>query len=436
MDTLPPVPAAWERLIEAARAALRLRGLTKESATAPLSAFAHWLRWLAWRGLDPRKAGWESVAGWRRHMEDPSLPCCGRRPGGLHIADKAAHAVRVLEMLRQDGVLAHLPPVPARPSPSVSRSPAPSVAGSFATLLAAFGEYNRARGLLRTDYSRRLRPFLNWLEGRGVNDVREVDERVLLAWRSGPGSLATHGPAAQGVTAAANTRRTRDRYLRMFFLFLYRTHRIHHDPTARMEVTRSGRTLPRGVLTEADAARLLGAVDCSHPAGLRDLAVLELLYGCGLRSAELRGLALADVRLAERELSVRGKGGKEAVVPFGDGAARALAAWLSHGRPAFVLRGGKPDRGLAFLTSAGNPLSPNGLSDLVRRHAMAAGVEGAVPHGLRHSCATHMLRAGADLRVVQRLLRHESINTTLAYTHLVTEDVREAQRKFHPRGGG
>lgn len=412
-----------QKLIAHAKASMKARAMTKGTMRALLCSFRQWLGWL--RNGESGVLGWEVVEAWCGHLQEQ---------GSLKartLCNKRAEVLRVLEMLVQDGVLGGLPSRSDRIRPSVFHRKVPAVLLEYRKQLASFSEYCHARGLLRTDYPSRLRPFLKWLGDQGITEIREVDERVLLEWRSGPGSLTVNGGLA-----APTTRRSRDRYLCMYFRFLHRTRRIYLDPTEDMELTRTGRHLPRGILSKTEMRTLLSGVDVSGPSGLRDLAVLEMLYGIGLRSAELRGLKLVDIDMHAQELRVQGKGGKEGVLPFGGAVSRTLTAYLQCGRPALMLRGGVRDESHVFITVAGNPLSAERLASIVKRHAKKSGLEGRVtPHGLRHTCATHLLKGGADLRIVQSLLRHENINTTLVYTRVMTDDLRKAQRRCHPRGG-
>jgi len=198
--------------------------------------------------------------------------------------------------------------------------------------------------------------------------------------------------------------------------------------------------VPRGLpkaLTEAEVARLLEAPQGDGPIARRDRAILEVLYGSGLRVSELVGLSLGDVDLDAGLLRAFGKGAKERIVPIGRPAIRALVAWLGEGgRPELVptrwrRRG---DAEAVFLGARGGRLTRQGAWDVLRRHGEAVGLAGRLsPHVLRHSCATHMLDRGADIRVVQELLGHASISTTQVYTLVSTERLWAVYRAAHPR---
>jgi integrase/recombinase XerD len=221
--------------------------------------------------------------------------------------------------------------------------------------------------------------------------------------------------------------------LRGFHRFLVAEGLSRGDPTTTLLAPRTGRRLPR-VLTAGQVVRLLRAPPAGEPAGLRDRAILELLYGCGLRVSELCGLDLGDLDPADRTVRVLGKGSKERLLPVGEPALRAVAAYLAHGRP--VCRGRRPSAAL-ILNLRGGRLSRVGVWQLLKRHALAAGLGVEVtPHALRHSYATHLLEGGADLRVVQALLGHADIGTTEIYTHVSQAHLLEAYRAAHPRARG
>jgi len=210
------------------------------------------------------------------------------------------------------------------------------------------------------------------------------------------------------------------------------------DPTADLDGGRLPARLPKA-LDEEEVARLLDAVEGDDPAARRDRALLELLYGTGARISEVVGLDLADLAAADGLVRLYGKGGKERLAPVGRAAAAALAAWLGPlGRDRFVPRRWRRrgDAEALFLNARGGRLTRQGASFVLRRHAAVVGLSARVsPHVLRHSCATHMLANGADIRVVQELLGHVSIATTQLYTKVSPEHLRAAYEAAHPRAG-
>ncbi len=258
----------------------------------------------------------------------------------------------------------------------------------------------------------------------GVEDVRDLDLRTLRSW------LARQ----QVLGAARTTLARRATAARVFTAWLQHTGRCPEDPGAALASPRARRTLPP--VLRRDETRLLLDAAAEHavgdgPAGLRDLAVLELLYATGIRVGELCGLDVDDLDDQRRVVRVLGKGRKERVVPYGVPAQRALDAWRVSGRPALA---GTGAGAALFLGVRGRRLDQRAVRSLV--HARLAEVPGAPdlgPHGLRHTAATHLLEGGADLRSVQELLGHASLATTQLYTHVSAERLRSAYLQAHPR---
>jgi integrase/recombinase XerD len=217
--------------------------------------------------------------------------------------------------------------------------------------------------------------------------------------------------------------------LRSFFRFLVLSGFLKKDPTAQLTTPSTWLALPK-FLTVAEAEALLQAPDEKKPRGLRDRAMLEVLYGSGLRVSELATLRLAEVNLEDGFLVCRGKGGKERIVPVGRSACAAVKRYLAEARP-LSDPGGREE---LFLSRRGRPFTRQGIWKLLRQHAVKAGLtEKISPHILRHSFATHLLERGADLRSVQLMLGHSQITTTQIYTHVSRERLRRVYDKFHPR---
>src|SRR5271163_2741028 len=218
--------------------------------------------------------------------------------------------------------------------------------------------------------------------------------------------------------------------LRGFYRWLLLDKRIQHDPTVNLESLSTWKVLPKS-LAESEVASMMerASVAADHPqadaADLRDRAILELLYAGGLRVSELTNLRVEDLSLDEGRIRLRGKGDKERVVPLGEPALKALATWLANGRPHY---GRKQRDSWLFLSERGQPLSRQWIWRLVK-----ASDSTASPHKLRHSCATHMVEHGADLRSVQILLGHADIATTQVYTHLALGHLKSVHRAHHPR---
>ena len=276
---------------------------------------------------------------------------------------------------------------------------------------------------------------------------RGLSARTVAAYRGDlerfGAALARHGgdpSAASPAELAAYLRQLRTRglsprsanralaALRGFFAFLVATGRRADDPAVSLVAQRTLRHLPR-VLSEAEVEALLAAPDPASPAGLRDRAMLEVLYATGLRVSELVGLRLSELQLDRGFVVVIGKGDKERPVPLGDEAERWLRRYLAEGRP--HLARGRHDR--VFVNRRGGPLSRQGVWKILRNHGVTAGVAALHPHALRHSFATHLLEHGADLRAVQAMLGHADIATTEIYTHVHRERLQRLYDRFHPR---
>ncbi len=218
--------------------------------------------------------------------------------------------------------------------------------------------------------------------------------------------------------------------LRSFYRYLRREGMIDYDPTAEIHGPPKAAKLPE-VLTRDEVLALLRAPVGNAPTALRDRALLELMYACGLRASEATGLEVDDVDISEQMLRARGKGSKERVVPIGREAITALLDYAEHGRPELV--GLRNERHI-FVNSRGGGLTRQGLYKIITGHASAAGLEGRVsPHTLRHTFATHLLSGGCDLRVVQEMLGHADVATTQVYTHLSGERLRDVYFEAHPR---
>lgn len=286
-----------------------------------------------------------------------------------------------------------------------------------------------------------LGAFLGWLRGRGVADLRHVAPEDVRAYQR---HLATYRyRRSKGEGAPRKPLAQRSRYdalaaARRFFRWLVEVRLLLADPAASLEPGRRKRFVPANVLTEAEARSLLEAPDTRTPIGLRDRALLELLYSSGLRRAEAASLDLTDVDLTGGTVLVRaGKGGRSRLVPLGENAARVLGLYVEKARPE-LLR--SPGVSALFLAAdrcgqTGNRLSAASIRARVAILAQRAGIERRVtPHALRHSLATHLLRAGASLRHVQAILGHARIDTTEAYTHLDATDLSRAHARSHPRG--
>ena len=287
----------------------------------------------------------------------------------------------------------------------------------LAALLLEKGESENTCTAYRGDLER----FVAFLKLRGKEDASSVVRDDIVDF------LADE--RAQGMAGATRARRTAA--IRMFFRHLKERHRLRANPSDLMDSPRKARALPR-VLTEEEVARMIDEVKGDDPRALRDRALLETLYGCGLRVSEACAMKVEDI-IAEGELlRVFGKGSKERVVPIGGGAGRALSAYIAGGRG--TLTKGDLSETHVFVTRLGRPFTRQGVFKIVRERAAAAGIaaDRISPHVLRHSYASHMLARGADVRVIQELLGHADVGTTQIYTHVDSSRFAEIHRR-HPR---
>lgn len=275
-----------------------------------------------------------------------------------------------------------------------------------------------------TAYRRDLEAYARYLDEQGIDgpgDVTPEDLEGFLAW------LRTR-TTPEGERYASSTVARRIVAVRGFHRFLTGEELTGPDPAADIATPPTGRPLPKP-LSHEQVERLLSAPAGDGPAPLRDRALLEVLYGAGLRVSELVDLDLDDLDRVERLVRVRGKGDRMRVVPYGGAADEALDAWLVRGRPPLT-----PQSPAVFVNQRGGRLSRQGVHGIVTRHAGTVGIsDEASPHALRHSFATHLLDGGADIRAVQELLGHASVTTTQIYTEVSRRRLRETYDRAHPR---
>jgi integrase/recombinase XerD len=272
----------------------------------------------------------------------------------------------------------------------------------------------------RAAYSSDLELFNGWLLERDIALPSAGHGLILdhLAWRLNSGYQARS--TARLLSG-----------LRGFYRFLLREGLITQDPTLQVELPQLGRPLPKS-LSEADVEALLAAPEVTEPLGLRDRAMLEVLYACGLRVTELISLTLEQVNLRQGVLRVFGKGSKERLVPLGEEAMHWIERYVREGR-GFLLAGKPSD--VLFPSLRGEQMTRQTFWHRIKHHARVAGITKSLsPHTLRHAFATHLLNHGADLRVVQMLLGHSDLSTTQIYTHVARARLQELHAKHHPRG--
>ena len=274
-------------------------------------------------------------------------------------------------------------------------------------------------------YERDLQNYLSWLEEQGerIGDVQESSIIVYLR------ELQSSGKAASTVARAMAA-------VRSFHRFLAVENFRSDDPAKNVELPRVPRGLPKPI-SEKEVSELLFAIDDEGVAGKRDKAMMEILYGTGARISEVVSLSISDLDLSEKLLKVLGKGNKERIVPLGRYAETALMRWLSpdgRGKLEPERWASRDDSEALFLNRQGRRLSRQGGWGIVKKYGRKVGLGAQLsPHTLRHSCATHMLEHGADIRTVQELLGHASISTTQIYTHVSRDQLIEVYQSAHPR---
>lgn len=273
-------------------------------------------------------------------------------------------------------------------------------------------------------YSRDLRAFETWLaesssNGRELESVRREDLLQYLSFR-----------LAAGIQARSTARSLS--CLRGLYRFLLRENKVSEDPTLQIDNPKLGRPLP-ATLSESDVERLLQAPDISTALGMRDRAMLEVLYATGLRVSELVGLQLTEVNLRQGVVRIMGKGSKERLVPLGEEAIQWLVRYFKESR-ADLLKNNLYQE-VVFPSNQGKQMTRQTFWHRIKLHTETAGIQKKLsPHTLRHAFATHLLNHGADLRVVQLLLGHSDLSTTQIYTHVAQQRMKELHAEHHPRG--
>lgn len=298
----------------------------------------------------------------------------------------------------------------------------------YAELLGRFRDYllaaRRRSPLTAEVYLREAASLCAWLANRGRDTVAASSAEVL-------GYLVARQSGANLEDGSVLSRKTMARVVssvHAFFKFLRLEGHRGDDPSAMIETPKQERSLPL-VLAPEEVDRFLASLDGTDPRGLRDRALFELIYSCGLRISEASSLCFDQLHIEERMIRVIGKRKKERIVPFGDEAARRLGVYLEEGRPALA-KGGRSDR--VFLSQSGRGISRKGIWKRFDQARRVAGVDAKV-HTFRHSFATHLLAGGADLRTVQELLGHSDIATTQIYTHIEPESLAEYHGEYFPR---
>lgn len=254
-----------------------------------------------------------------------------------------------------------------------------------------------------------------------IEDFNQVVRENILLYLD---SLRAVGKSSKTVSRQISS-------IRSFHQFLLREKVCEQDPTVHLEMPKKEQSLPK-VLSIEDIDALISAPSIEKPQGIRDIAILEMMYGSGMRISELIELNLEDVHITMGFVRVFGKGGKERIIPLGRGALTACTNYLNESRP--QLLGNAPKNDAFFITQRGKRFTRQGCWKIIKEHAQTAGITKEItPHVLRHSFATHLIENGADLRAVQELLGHSDISTTQIYTHVSKTRLSEVYKQFHPR---
>ncbi len=270
-------------------------------------------------------------------------------------------------------------------------------------------------------YSRDIVRYVEYLKQKGVKQISDADTPLILTYLI---SLRDGGLKAKSTARHLVT-------LRGFYRYLVQEKIIKHDPARLIDLPKSGLKLP-DVLSVSEIKILLSTPDTQTPLGLRNAAMIELLYAAGLRVSELVNLKLLDINTEAGFVRVIGKGSKERIVPIGNYAKNIIDRYVKTAR-SLLLKGGVSH--YLFVARAGKPMTRQGFWKLLKQYALQAGIAKKIsPHSFRHSFASHLLEGGADLRAVQIMLGHTDISTTQIYTHVAREHLLQMHAKYHPRG--
>lgn len=269
-------------------------------------------------------------------------------------------------------------------------------------------------------YRRDLRSYINFLKLQKINDINHTTRTVIVSYLL---LMQKKGKASSSISRACAA-------IKSFYHFLVRERRIKEDPTINLDTPKLEKRLPR-VLTVGEVEDLLNQPDVTNLWGLRDKALLELLYATGIRVSELISIRVEDVNLEMGFLRCFGKGSKERIVPIGSVALNYLERYINEARNQLVK---DKETNILFINHRGKGLTRQGFWKIIKKYARQAGINKEItPHTLRHSFATHLLENGADLRAVQEMLGHADISTTQIYTHITRSRIKEVYDRTHPR---
>jgi integrase/recombinase XerD len=296
-------------------------------------------------------------------------------------------------------------------------------------LLLKFTEHMKVIGFSdRTipDYVHNVKLFLEYLKELKVENITEVDRRLLQDYQA-----RVYLQTYRGRSVSPATQRARLGCVKTFFQYLLRNGLVLYDPASDLELPKRPNQLPKNILSKKEVGQLLSKPNLKTPLGLRDRAYLEVFYSTGIRVSELCNLKLTDVDLSRGELRVnQGKNKKDRVVPLGEVACDYVEMYLAESRPKLA----GPDQQLLFVSKNGQKMHYTTVSKLISKYGRKAGLKKSIsPHGLRHTCATHLLKGKADIRQIQQILGHECIATTQRYTRVEITDLKQVLKRSHPR---
>ncbi|GAB4289343.1 MAG: site-specific tyrosine recombinase XerD [Ignavibacteriaceae bacterium] len=273
-----------------------------------------------------------------------------------------------------------------------------------------------------SSYKTDISSLITYLKSKNITDLADADHKIITAF-------------FKTLAEAGLNQRSTARYfssVKGFFNYLLQNGYIVSNPVDKLSAPKISRSLPT-VLSVNEIEAILNSVDTSDITGIRDRAILEVFYACGLRVSELKNLKLSDLFFDEEVIRAFGKGSKERIIPIGSSAVKWVNEYLKKARPLFAKK--IRSENFLFLNSRGSKLSRMGIWKIVKQFAIKAGINKEVhPHTFRHSFATHLIEGGADLRAVQEMLGHADISTTQIYTHIDRKFIKEVHHKYHPRG--
>ena len=301
---------------------------------------------------------------------------------------------------------------------------------TFNFLTAKFQEYMRSKDYSKRtvkDYGYQLNFFGRFLTTAGINKINDITKEIISNYQM---SLLT-----QEKSISLETQYSRIVSVKSFFHYLAKTNQVLYDPTADIELPKRKKNIPKDIMTKKEIMKILSQPNPDTAVGLRDKAILELLYSTGIRNQEIRQLIVYDIDTTNNYVRItQGKGKKDRIVPLGEIAGNYIDEYINHSRPKLL---NNQDTNILFITLNGKAINHSNLIWMVKKYAKYAKIEKHItPHSFRHTCATHLLKNRASLRHIQELLGHASIETTQIYTRVDISDLKKAHKKYHPRERG